>query len=1459
MTYVVREGDEGHKLDVVATATNDNGVTISATSAATGAVLDAAPTITTPVISGTAREGQTLTASATAGQGDNPVTYAWYSSADGYTNPIGSGSTYAVQEGDESFTIEVKATVTNDNGITISATSTPTAAVLDAAPTITTPMITGTAQEGQTLTAAATAGQSDNPVTYAWYSSADNYSNPIGTGSTYLVKEGDEGFTIEVKATATNDNSATISATSAATAAVIDAAPTVTTPTISGTVQEGQTLTAAATAGQSDNPVTYAWYSSKDGYTAAIGSGATYLVKEGDEGNTIEVKATTTNEQGLRASQTSTATAAVIDASPTVTTPTITGTAHEGQTLTAGASAGQSDNPVTYAWYSSKDSYASQIGTGATYTVQEGDETHTIEVKATATNEQGLSASATSQATAAVTDIPLVVTSTVANPATGDLSATQSVTITLTMAEAATVTGSPFLTLNDGGHANYTSGSGTATLVFSYAVPAGQNTANLMVTGSNLNGGTINDDEGNAFSLTNAQVTFTGLQVDAPDVLSISSAPASGGDLDAGKTVTFTVTTSEALNATGSTLTLNDGESAALTNGSGTSTLTYTYTVRPGDNIADLKVTGGSGTVTAVNGSAHNAADMSGVNNFDTGLQIDTTAPVIAINAVNGNNIVNKSEAAAGFTISGTATDNDVNGQTVTIALQDAFDISADFSLAANPNGVWTYGYETSLGAALHDYDQTATQYGLQFWRSAEISNGDVPDAVNNPSNSPITVGSYTIPGHTADFHPGPLDQYSVYRFTAPSTGAFQLSVTFGAADFGGTDVHVLVNGNSVYAHEIDDNNSPEHFNDVLSLNAGDTVDFAVGYGTDGTYNNDSTSINASLTPLLTTTVSGGAWSVNVSPAIAKALVDGSYTVTADVSDAAGNPATEATQAIVVDERPTIMINPVAHGANSISGTFMDVTNVSAITVKDNGTTINLDGTLTINNTNDTWTLSGLSGNNKPGKNDTIAATATDIAGNSFSAISITVSPSGIAGSPINLALDDLSGVGASTTITVSGIPADWGLNRGTQNADGSWTVQTTDPSALTVTTPATFAGAIVLSVRESWTNPDGSTGNASVSDNVEAYPASPIFAVSGDDTLTGGQEGNNEFVFAQPIGNDRVYNFNAASDTIDLIGFGLSGYGDLAIANDGNGNAVVTLGSGETITLKGIDATALSASNFVFDTEPVSTNSGTMMIRDGAILPLGGTITNSGTIAINSTGDESDLEILVRGATLQGGGQVVLSDSSQNVVFGGDPSAVLDNVDNTISGAGQFGNGTLTLQNEGVIEATGANALVIDTRANAIVNTGTLAASGAGGLVVNSALTGGGNAKISGSSSLEFSAASDAKVSFDTGATGTLKLDQAGAFTGTVAGFTGYNAIDLANLVDGDQATIGYAATTDNSGGTLTLGDAAQTHSVSLALLGQYAAASDFAVASDGHGGTLVTLADPSQNHALTLANSSH
>ena len=53
------------------------------------------------------------------------------------------------------------------------------------------------------------------------------------------------------------------------------------------------------------------------------------------------------------------------------------------------------------------------------------------------------------------------------------------------------------------------------------------------------------------------------------------------------------------------------------------------------------------------------------------------------------------------------------------------------------------------------------------------------------------------------------------------------------------------------------------------------------------------------------------------------------------------------------------------------------------------------------------------------------------------------------------------------------------------------------------------------------------------------------------------------------------------------------------------------------------------------------------MTVSDGAMLPLGGTINNAGTIALNSSGDQTELQLVGAGITLQGGGQLTLSDSS--------------------------------------------------------------------------------------------------------------------------------------------------------------------------------------------------------------------
>ena len=470
--------------------------------------------------------------------------------------------------------------------------------------------------------------------------------------------------------------------------------------------------------------------------------------------------------------------------------------------------------------------------------------------------------------------------------------------------------------------------------------------------------------------------------------------------------------------------------------------------------------------------------------------------------------------------------------------------------------------------------------------------------------------------------------------------------------------------------------------------------------------------------------------------------------------------------------------------------------------------------------------------------------------------ITVTVTPdapAGVAGSPINLALANPSAAdGEPVAVTVTGVPSGWQLNEGTNLGNGTWTVQTNDLSALTVMTTAAYAGAMVLSVTESWTNADGSTGIATIADNVEAYaPGAPIFALSGNDALTGAGA-NDLFVFAQPIGNDTVYNFNGASDKIDLVGFAnINSFSDIHadISQDSSGDAVITLGPGETITLHGISAASLSASDFVFNQTPTAENSGDMTVSDGAVLPLGGTIDNTGTIALNSTGDQTELQIVGDGVALQGGGQVILSDGSENVIVGTNAATTLTNVDNTISGAGQIGtgDGSLTLVNEtaGTIDANISGETLTINTGNAMTNTGTLEASNGGTLLIDDPVnnSGAGNARIEGGIVDFVSTTNVNEITFNNGngtpAYGELVLGDPtngqkvaiNGFTGTAPNLTDSDGIDLAGTWTVESET--------SSGGNTVLSLKDGTATVTLTF-------DDFngtlSVASDGNGGTLIT-----------------
>jgi hypothetical protein len=121
----------------------------------------------------------------------------------------------------------------------------------------------------------------------------------------------------------------------------------------------------------------------------------------------------------------------------------------------------------------------------------------------------------------------------------------------------------------------------------------------------------------------------------------------------------------------------------------------------------------------------------------------------------------------------------------------------------------------------------------------------------------------------------------------------------------------------------------------------------------------------------------------------------------------------------------------------------------------------------------------------------------------------------------------------------------------------------------------------------------------------------------------------------------------------------------------------------------------------------------------------------------------------------------------------------------------------------------------------------------------------------INGNADLQLLGASNANAAFGVSSTVTLTLYDSEAYTGTVAGLSPGNHLDLMDISFGAGSTLGYTANSGNTGGVLSVSDGA--HAAKIALLGQYMASS-FVAASDGHGGTLVSDPPETLQHQLSL-----
>ena len=268
--------------------------------------------------------GDTLTYAATKADGATLPT--WMGFAAGTRTFSGTPQTADVG------TVAVKVTASDGNGGSVSGEFDIMVSAAANTPATGAPAITGTAQVGQTLTAVTTGIMDADGLTsvnymYQWIRVDGTDADISGaTSITYTLVGADQGKTIKVTVSFTDDASNPETLTSTATAAVAAAANTPATgaPTITGAAQVGQTLTAVTTGimdadGLTSVSYTYQWIRVATDNTEtniASATASTHTLVAADQGTTIKVKVSFTDDASNAETLTSAATAAVAAAVP---------------------------------------------------------------------------------------------------------------------------------------------------------------------------------------------------------------------------------------------------------------------------------------------------------------------------------------------------------------------------------------------------------------------------------------------------------------------------------------------------------------------------------------------------------------------------------------------------------------------------------------------------------------------------------------------------------------------------------------------------------------------------------------------------------------------------------------------------------------------------------------------------------------------------------------------------------------------------------------------------------------------------------------------------------------------------------------------------------------------------------------------------------------------------------------
>ena len=529
---------------------------------------------------------------------------------------------------------------------------------------------------------------------------------------------------------------------------------------------------------------------------------------------------------------------------------------------------------------------------------------------------------------------------------------------------------------------------------------------------------------------------------------------------------------------------------------------------------------------------------------------VDLATVAISINVLATDDVINAAEKGADLVLSG-ATTNVEAGQTVTISLNGRI-----YTTTVDDSGNWTYTVPSADLAGLKDGDASvqvsvtnvngnSASAGHEYSVDATapsvtintIATDDILNASEAQSDLAISGTSTAEAGQTLTVSLNGKD----YTTTVSANGSWTLNVP--AADLAGlTDGSVTVT-----ASVSDKAGNPASVDHTLTVDvtvpavtihtvAGDDVINAAEHNQAQIVSGSAT--GAAAGDKVTVTIGGqtyttvldaaGNWSVGVPANVISGLSDGTVTVTASVTDAAGNTGSGTHNVTVDTGLPSVsfnaisddnVLNAVEKGQDlSVSGTSANLAEGTVVTVILNGknytATTAADGT---------WSLTVPAADlaSLGEANYTLSATATNGVGNSVSNTANllvdtalpTVTINTVAGDNVINAAEVAAGqtlsgrvtnaeAGNTVTVTIGG-----NSYTATVQSDLTWSVNVPE-SVLTA------LGNGDLTVSATVTNDHGNSGTGERDITIDAsLPGLRVDTVAGDDVINSIEHGQNLIV----------------------------------------------------------------------------------------------------------------------------------------------------------------------------------------------------------------------------------------------------------------------------------------------------------------------------------------------------------